>query len=157
MNSSSHPSPSRKQGFITTTLLGGIFFLLPVVIILTLIDKASVIAMKVATPVAARLPFESVFGLDKHILLGYILIILVCFFAGLLSKTRVAKRFIEYIESNFLSLVPGYTFMKSTSESAAGVESNENMTAVIVFIDDVWQPALQVEDISDTLKAVYIP
>ena len=49
--------------FLRTTLVGGILFLVPIVVLMIVLGKALAIAHKLADPIAARLPFEKLIGL----------------------------------------------------------------------------------------------
>ena len=48
--------------FLKTTLIGGIVFLVPVIIIVAIIGKAFEIMKKVADPLSALIPIDSVGG-----------------------------------------------------------------------------------------------
>jgi hypothetical protein len=45
--------------FLRTTVVGGIFFLVPIIVLIIVLNKALAIAHKLVDPIAARLPFES--------------------------------------------------------------------------------------------------
>src|SRR2546422_11318885 len=78
--------------FLRTTLVGGILFLVPIVVLMIVLGKALAIAHKLADPIAARLPFESLIGLRTPHVFAIALLVIFCFVAGLFSRAAPAKR-----------------------------------------------------------------
>jgi uncharacterized membrane protein len=143
--------------FLRTTLVGGILFLVPIVVLLIVLNKALDVAHKVVDPLAAQLPFESLIGLRTPHLLAITLLIIFCFIAGLFAKTALAKRGVNWLESAVLSNVPGYQFLKSMGESLLGVENEPAPQVVLARIEDAWQIAFLVERLEDGYVAVFVP
>lgn len=52
------------MNFIKTTIVGGILFLVPLIVLLAIVGKALEISHKFVAPLAARIPFESPLGLE---------------------------------------------------------------------------------------------
>jgi len=94
--------------FFRTTLVGGILFLVPIVVLIIVLSKALAIAHKLVDPIAARLPFESLIGLRTPHVLAITLLLIFCFVAGLFARTALAKRSVNWLESAVLSNVPRY-------------------------------------------------
>ena len=78
--------------FLKTTLVGGLFFLLPLGLTVMIVGKVIGAISKVVVPVAELLPFQSVVGLKSPDILAIVLLLAVCFLAGLLAKTDSAGR-----------------------------------------------------------------
>lgn len=142
---------------IKATFLGGILFLAPLVVLLVILEKGYTIIQKVTLPLVQNLPRVHVLGIAIQELVGIILIILVCFIAGLVARTSGAKKLIRKIEDEILSFVPGYSFMKNMNESIMGIESNENLKVVLVPTDAGLQFAFLIEEIDEDKFAVFIP
>lgn len=142
--------------FFKTILLGGILYLVPIIVLLAIIGKAHQITSKLVEPLAANLP-EGLFGIGMIRLLAITAIVLFCFLAGLFARTNVAKRFGDWLESAVLANVPGYTIIKSISESMTGIEQSTGHEAVLARIEDAWQVAFLVERIEGGHVAVYVP
>ena len=53
---------NRFLKFVRATLVGGVLFLLPLIVVVIIVGKALAIARKFVTPLAAHLPGESVIG-----------------------------------------------------------------------------------------------
>ena len=113
---------------IKTTLLGGVIFLIPVVVVLAIIEKGLGYAQKAFVPVANALfkdDFTHAFVGD---LLAFVLLVIVCFLAGLAAKTAFARKYVDAVEKSVLVNVPGYDAAKS--QFLAKLQSTEsNMPA----------------------------
>lgn len=142
--------------FIKTTLIGGVLYLVPIIVLLAIIGKAHEITSKLVEPLAANFP-EGLFGFGAVRLLAIGALVLFCFLAGLFAKTNLAKRVSDWLESTVLSNVPGYTMIKGMSESMAGIEQSTGQEAVLARIEDAWQVAFLVERIEGGHVAVYVP
>ena len=78
-------------GFLKTTVIGGVIFLIPLIIIVAILGKAFQIMMRVAEPLSALVPIDSVVDIAVVNLIAVALIILACFVAGLAAKTVSAS------------------------------------------------------------------
>jgi uncharacterized membrane protein len=144
------------MNFIKTTLVGGVLYLVPIIVMLAIIGKAHQIASKLVVPLAANFP-EGLFGFGAVRLLAIAAIVLFCFLAGLFARSKLAKRFGDWLESTVLANVPGYTIVKSIGESMVGAEQSYNYEAVLARIEDAWQVAFLIERIEGGHVAVFLP
>ena len=82
-----------------------------------------------------RIPIESIesfAGVAVVDLITVAIIIILCFIAGLISKTAFASKIIQRIESNILKKIPFYSFVKSITESISGISSRESLKPVLL-------------------------
>ena len=142
---------------LRTTLVGGILFLVPIIAVVIVLEKALELAHKLVAPLAKHLPGESVLGLRTPVLLAIALLVLFCFIAGLFARTALAQRSVHWLESSVLQNVPGYEFFKSVGESFLGVESKAAHPVVLARIEDAWQLAFLIERLADGHVAVFVP
>ena len=142
---------------LKTTVIGGIVFLVPIIIVAAIIGKAFEIMKMVAHPLSALLPIDSVGKIAVVNLVAISLIVLVCFFAGLAARTEAAARLVRALESKFLSHIPAYSFVKGMTASIAGAEPGKEMTAVLARLDDYSQIAFEIERLEGGDVAVYLP
>ena len=142
---------------IKATFLGGILFLAPLVVLLVILEKGYGIIQKVTLPIVHDLPRVHVLGIALQELAGIIIILFICFIAGLLSKTTLATRLVQKLEDGILSFVPGYSFMKKMNENMMGLESKEDLKVVLVPTDAGWQFAFLIEQINENNFTVFIP
>ena len=143
--------------FVRTTLVGGLLFLVPIVVLVMILGKALAVAHKLADPLAARFPVESVVGVRTPLLLAIVLLVFFCFLAGFLARAALARKMVRGLEAAVLSKVPGYALLKSVSESLLGVEPQGAFPVVLARLDDTWQIGLRVEELDNGLVAVFVP
>ena len=92
--------------FLRATISGGILFLLPVVLVVMMLGKAHQIMVKISGPLANLLP-DRLMGLDGSMILAVILLIFICFFAGLLIKSKRVKQQMGRLEDTLFVYIPG--------------------------------------------------
>lgn len=144
-------------GFVRTTLVGGLLYLVPIVVLLAILGKAVQIAHQFSPPVLKAVEAAHLGGILTPQVIAVLLLVLFCFAAGLFSRTVVAKRFSRGLESKVLANLPGYQFIKSVSESLAGVDTSGVHDPVMARIEDAWQIAFIVDRLDDGHLAVYVP
>jgi uncharacterized membrane protein len=142
---------------IKATLIGGILFLAPLVLLLVLLEKGYHIVQKITLPIVSLLPRVKILGLAIQEIIGIIVIIIICFTAGLLARTAYAKRLVEKLENGILSFVPGYSFMKKANENIMGFETDEDLKVILVPTDAGLQFAFLIEQINENNFAVFVP
>ncbi|GAA3763766.1 DUF502 domain-containing protein [Flavobacterium ginsengiterrae] len=142
---------------IKATFLGGILFLAPLVVLLIILEKGYHIIQKVTLPLVQNLPRVHVLGIALQELIGVLIIIVICFAAGLLARTARAKKLILKLENGILSFVPGYSFMKSMNENIMGFESKQDLKVILVPTDAGWQFAFLIEQIDENNFTVFVP
>ncbi|MGB5359889.1 MAG: DUF502 domain-containing protein [Eudoraea sp.] len=145
------------MSFIKTTLIGGLFFVIPVVLLALIIGKVLDVFRKLVAPIADKIPIEAIGGITISRIIALLILLLVCFIAGLFAHTKKIKELRKWIETNILSHIPGYTLLKGMTESAAGIESDDLKDVVLVNIEEVWQIGFLMDKIDDELCSVYIP
>ena len=141
---------------IKATFLGGILFLVPLVVLLIVLEKGYVIVQKTTLPLVNSFPKVNVLGIAIQELIGILIIILICFVAGVLAKTANAKKLVQKLEDGILSFVPGYSFMKSMNENILGFESNEDLKVILVPTDAGLQFAFLIEQVNENQFTVFI-
>ena len=147
----------RKFAFVKTTVIGGVFYLVPLIVLVAIAGKAVDLARVVVTPLGRRSFLGVHFGVGMGRLGAWLWILLFCFLAGLFSKTAVAQRIERWLEDTLLSKLPGYSFMKSMGASIVGFQSNQSQEVVLARIEDSWQIGFLVERVDEVHRAVYVP
>src|SRR4030042_3619667 len=143
--------------FIKTTIVGGLMFLVPIIVLTIILGKALGITKTIVRPLVTLIAVETVAGVGVVTLLAILVIVLFCFLTGLLAKTDLAKKIIDWLESTLLSNIPGYTFMKSMGESFTGIDKDQEYETILARIEDAWQIAFLVERIEGGRVAVFVP
>lgn len=130
---------------IKATITGGILFLIPVILLAVVSEKAFGLSQKILEPIVHSFPDKTVAGIALKELFAVLLILILCFLAGLFASTKYARAFVRNIESRILSHIPGYTFMKKIGEGMIGLEGRDDLKVVLVRVDDAWQLAFLME------------
>jgi uncharacterized membrane protein len=147
--------------FLKTTVLGGVLFLVPVVVLIAILEKALGVAQKAAVPLADVI-FRGTFLHDHTYvsdLLALGLLLVVCFLAGLAAKTSFARKSVDALEKKVLAKVPTYDSVKSKFLATLQSQSQEGeaMRPVLARFEDSWQIAFEVERIPGGIITVYVP
>ena len=144
--------------FIKTTIVGGLVFLVPLVLLGVVLRRALDIAAKVAAPVAARFPAHHVAGIAVGTIVAVLVLVLVAFVAGLLARTETGRRVTNWIGESFLGNMPQYRVVTTMAEGLTKVETGEGLRPVMVSIDDAWQLGYALEeDLPEGWTAVFVP
>jgi uncharacterized membrane protein len=143
--------------FVRNTIVGGVLFLVPIIVLLAILGKAHALASRIVKPLAERIPYESMIGLSTPRLFAILLIVIFCFLAGLFAKTVLARRMISGLEDSVLSKLPGYTLMKGMAESIAGADQGGGQQVVLAWIEESWQIGLLMDRIEPGHVAVFLP
>ena len=143
--------------FIRTTVVGGIVFLIPFVILVVVLGKAFEIMRHIAQPLSSVIPVDTVGGIALANLLQIVLILVLCFVAGLLAKARLSAKLAEGLEKRFLERLPVYHFIKGMAGSIVQAEGDETMKTVLARFDDNAQIAFEIERTADGQVVVYLP
>ena len=143
--------------FVRTTILGGIFFLIPIVVLGIVLAKALEYTNKVLKALAAHILAASQLSAAGATVASLVVIALVCFFAGLIARTVTAQQLVKVLESSILSKVPAYEYLKQEGASAFGVATMTEHPVVLVESDVGWQIGVQTETASGGFVTVFLP
>ncbi|MFH6998235.1 DUF502 domain-containing protein [Flavobacterium sp. FlaQc-57] len=142
---------------IKSTLLGGILFLAPLILLIVILEKGFHIIQKITLPIINQFPKVKILGLAIEEVVAIVIIAFICFTAGLIARTAYAQKLIRKLEDGILSFVPGYSFIKGMNENIMGIESNQELKVVLVPTDAGWQFAFLIEQIDENNFSVFIP
>jgi len=143
--------------FLKTTMVGGIFFLLPLILIIVIFGKALKAVTKIVEPVARLIPFPDVLGVKVGYLITILLFVVIGFFSGLLAQTRLAKRFRESAEK-FLDKIPGYSLLRVFAQDVGGDQGMSRSPVGIIHLGkDHWQWCFIIERHENGYLTIFIP
>jgi len=95
--------------------------------------------------------------MDIPWLMILVVLLLICYLAGLLASTMPAKKIISWIEDSVLANIPGYTFMKKAGENLMGFDTEKSYPVILVSIEEAWQIGFLIERVDESHIAVYVP
>jgi uncharacterized membrane protein len=127
---------NKFSNFIRITIAGGIIFLVPVGVIVFILAKTINFLYRLSKPITSRLPFENVGGVGVNTLMSIVLLLLICFLAGIFMKTKLAKRIIQWLEDRVLVYIPGYSYIRARSTDWFSDDKTSNWKPATIFVDD---------------------
>lgn len=113
--------------FTKTTLIGGVLIVLPIYVSILLLVKTIAGVAALIAPVTAQLPA----ALQFRQVIAMLVVILVCFLAGLLVRTGPGLRAKNATESNLLERIPGYALIRGLAARVAGRQEDETFNEAI--------------------------
>lgn len=144
------------MSFVNNTIKAGIFFVIPIIIVLIIGLKIIGIIAPVSNIIETlidpqnKIPFLST-------IISVLLILFIFFIGGILENHfSGSKKIISWIENNILSLLPAYQLIKGTTQQKIGLETALNLKVVLVQADG-WVLAFQVEELANNEVLVFIP
>lgn len=156
MRISKHGMGTAATKFLKATIVGGLLFLLPVVLILIVLRRALQAAGKVAEPLSALLP-DALAGAVAATILAALVLVLISFLAGLVARTRAGRRTMRLVENSLLGGIPQYQLVKGMAEGLAQVENAEGVKPALVSIEDGWQIGYLLEPLENGWVTVFLP
>jgi uncharacterized membrane protein len=148
----------RLLQFIKTTVIGGLIFFVPIIIVAAVLGKAYELMIKVAKPLSAWIPLDAIGGVALANILAVLAILLCCLIAGIIAKGATAKRVLKSVESKLLVAIPGYTFVKGMTDSLSGSEeAAKAFVPVVAKFDDNAQIGFEIERTESGNVVVYLP
>jgi uncharacterized membrane protein len=143
---------------IKTTIIGGLIFLVPIIIVVAVLGKAFGLMIKLAKPLSAWIPLDSIGGVALANFLAVLAIMLCCLIAGFIAKGSFAKRILNSLESKLLLAIPGYSFVKGMTDSMnSSEEAAKSFVPVIAKFDDNAQIGFEIERTERGNVVVYLP
>ena len=139
--------------FTKATLIGGLIVILPLGLLALVAEKIVEIIRPLANSIAAWLPrwfhFPDIVAL--------VLLLLLCFVAGLLAETRAGQSAGNFFERVILNHIPGYSIVRSFTRRIGNFEESEKFTPALVELEDALVPAFVVEKHIDGRYTVFVP
>ena len=142
---------------IKTTAIGGVVFLLPLVLLVVIVGKAFNIIKTVSMPMAKLISAERYAGYAVADLLAVAVLLSVTILAGILARSKIFDEFYKKIDAVILQLIPGYSYMKGMTGSLSDSEAEDSLNPVAVVQDDTVVIGYEVERLADGWVAVYLP
>jgi len=139
--------------FVVSTLVGGIFIVVPVYLAIVLLLKGMQSAGRLVKPFAAMvpdwLPAETFFSL--------LLVLLVCFLVGAAVRTKPGRAIREKMEKVFFERLPGYGLLRSLTQRLAGDTEESAWQPALAEIEDALVPSFIIEELADGRYTVFVP
>ena len=142
---------------LTTTLIGGVVFLLPLIVVLYVLGQGLALAAHAVEPLVALLPQKDIGGIALASIAALALLLLLCFGAGLLARAAVGRAFAERFEARLQTLYPRYSVIKAMSQGLHGALGLRVLKPVMATFDDHQLIAFDIERLDDGRVVLYLP
>jgi len=144
--------------FLKTTAMGGLFVLLPVLLLYLLLSEGLQLIIALATPIAGLFPKETFDRVNCPLLIALILIVGVSFLIGLVMRSGTGKGIVDWIERAILGRLPAYDALKRLTTGFTGAgEGAAFRPAKLISPDGGYEPAYVVEEHEDGKVTVLLP
>ncbi len=149
---------SKVASFLRTTAIGGLLFLLPIIVVGALLGYLYNIVASVYEPLKKFLPVDSAVGIATLFLLAVSIIVVLCFLCGLFTRRAFAQKFTQTIEKQLVTVFPKYAIYKDLlAGNIGGDENRPTLIPVTVTLNDLSRIAFETERLADGRVIVYLP
>jgi uncharacterized membrane protein len=139
--------------FITSTVVGGLFIVVPVYLAVVLLLKGMKSVGGLVRPIAALVPD----WLPAEGLLSLLLVLVLCFMVGVAVRTRTGRAVRERMEKVFFERLPGYALLRSLTQRLAGEGEEQTWQPALAEIEDALVPAFIIEELDDGRLTIFVP
>ena len=138
--------------FITSTVVGGLFIVVPVYLAVLLLLKGMQTVGALVRPIAALLPD----WMPAEGLISLLLVLVICFVVGMVVRTQTGRALRAHMEGLFEKL-PGYDLLRSLTRRLAGDTDQEAWKPALAEIEDALVPAFIIEEHDDGRLTIFVP
>ena len=143
--------------FLKTTVIGGLFVLLPVLLLYMLLTEALQLVVGLATPIADLFPKGIFAQVKAPVLIALILIVSVSFLLGLALRSAALSRLGDWIEHTVLGRLPAYAVLKRLTKGFAKEEASAFKPGMLISAEGWKEIAYVIEDHGDGHLTVLVP
>ncbi len=145
------------MNFLKTTLLGGLFVLLPIMLLWIGLKEIAELLVAMATPIADLFPAGVFDNLTAPGAVAVILIIGTSFILGLMAKSAMLSSVGRSIENSVLNKVPMYRMLKIISSALIDTDKSDISPAIIRDGSGGGDPCYVMEKHKDGRATVLVP
>jgi uncharacterized membrane protein len=144
--------------FLKTSLTGGLFILLPLVLFYLLLSELLEVVVALATPIADLFPKGTFDQVKMPVIIGIILIIGASFLFGLALRSAILSRFGLWIERTLLDRLPLYNAVKRLGRGLMGAQEDSAFrSAIYSFSSGEKEIVYLIEDHGDGQMTILFP
>jgi uncharacterized membrane protein len=136
-----------------TTLIGGLLVVLPIYLSILLVARSLSAIVALLSPVTAAIPA----GVQFRQLIAILVMLVVCFVAGIVVRTGPGLRAKNTFERSVLEKIPGYALVRGLTERVSGDEREGAFRPALVEIEEALAPGFIIEELDDGRYTVLVP
>jgi uncharacterized membrane protein len=145
------------MNFLKTTLLGGLFILLPLMLLWIGLKEIGGLLEAMATPIADLIPGQYFENLTAPGVVAIVLIIGTSFILGLAARSAWLSNFGHSIENSVLNRVPMYRMLKVVSSALIDSDAGDVKPALVTDGTGGGDPCYVIEKHKDGRATVLLP
>jgi uncharacterized membrane protein len=149
---------TKTVGFLKTTAIGGLVFLLPLAVIGGLLGYVFNVVMVIYEPLAEHWPVSGPAATAILFLLAVGILVLLCFLCGLAARRAIARKFSQTIEKHLVMVFPKYAIYKDILAGNIGGDTlAPTLVPVTVRLDDAIRIGYEAGRTQQGLVIAYLP
>lgn len=158
-DNSNHSSFLRKLGkFFLTTVLGGLFVILPISIFIIIVRFAVNFLMNIISPLSNLLRVSEATPKWTADVMAMAIITLVFFIIGLIVQMPRGKAYMKYIERKYLELIPMYSTIRETVNQFRGKRKPFSQVVMAnVFGNDTRMVGFITDELPNDMYSIFVP
>ena len=145
------------MNFLKTTLLGGLFVLLPLILLWLGLSEIAGLLVAMATPIADLFPAGVFEELTAPPVVAVLLLVGASFILGLAARSALINRLGRKLEDGVLDKVPMYRMLKIISSALIDAEESDVSPAIISDGSGGGDPCYVMEKHQDGRATVLLP
>lgn len=144
--------------FFLTTVLGGLFVILPISIFIILVRFAVNFLMNIISPLSNLLRVSEATPKWTADLMAITIITLVFFIIGLIVQMPKGKAYFKYIEKKYLNMIPTYSTIKETVNQFTGKKRPFSQVVMAdVFGNDTRMVGFITDELPNDMYSIFVP
>ena len=148
----------KSFGFLKTTLIGGLLFLLPLIVVSALLGYASTLVFAIYEPLEKWIPVSTPTGYSILFLIAVAIVVFLCFLAGIIARRAIAKRIAVFVERRLTMVFPKYAVYKDIIAGNVGGDDNTpSLKPIVVRMLDRHRIGFEAERLPNGLVVAYFP
>lgn len=149
---------THSYGAVKTTALGGLLFLVPIVVIGIASGYVYSIAAGSYHHVKPWIPFDTATGVAVVFCLATAALLLTCFVFGLLAQRAIGRHFTRTIEQQLIKVYPKYAIYKDLLAGKLGGDDNvPSLRPVLVRKEGLILLAFEADRLASGHVVIYFP
>ncbi|HVY76380.1 MAG TPA: hypothetical protein VG890_16235 [Puia sp.] len=142
---------------LKVTFIGGLIFLVPFFIVVMILVKTFDILRRLISPWVVKLGIQAIEGRLAIALIVILILVLICFLAGIVARSGVARARFPVLDMITARLIPGYQILKAQSSEKGAMNVQNPWQAVCIKLETSWRIGFIVEQGSGDYKTVFVP
>jgi len=149
---------TKTYGFLKTTAIGGLIFLLPLAVVVALLGYVYNFVLLIYEPLKAYMPVTSAVGVTLLFLIAVVILLILCFLSGLAARRAIGRKFSQTIEKQLVMIFPKYAIYKDILAGNIGGDAlAPSLVPITLRLDDFTRIGYEAGRTESGLVIVYLP